>query len=83
MILKLLNKLSSVYKRINTIKENTETLLEAVMDAGIDINAEKTKCMIMYRHQNSGQNQNIRIANELFWKCGKILILGNDTNKSE
>jgi hypothetical protein len=49
---------------INTIKENTETLLEAIRDVDLEINAEKTKYMIMSRHPNSGQNQNIRIANE-------------------
>jgi hypothetical protein len=47
---------------INTIKENTEPPLEASRDGGLEINAEKTKYeyMIMSRHQNSGQNQNIR-----------------------
>jgi hypothetical protein len=47
---------------VNTIKENSETLLEASKDIGLEINAEKTKYMIMSRHPNSGQNQNIRIA---------------------
>jgi hypothetical protein len=46
---------------INTIKENKETLLEVSRDVGLQINAEKTKYMIMSRHPNSGQNQNIRI----------------------
>jgi hypothetical protein len=50
---------------VNTIKENTETLLEAGRDVGLETNTEKTKYMIMSRHPNSGQNQNIRIGNEL------------------
>jgi hypothetical protein len=49
---------------VNTIKENTETLLEASRDIDLEINAEKTKYMIMSRHPNSGKNQNIKIANE-------------------
>jgi hypothetical protein len=53
-----------LYDSINTIKENTETLLEVSRDVRLEINTEKTKYMIMSRHLNSGQNQNIRIANE-------------------
>jgi hypothetical protein len=37
----------------NTIKENTETLLEASRDIGLEMNAEKTKYMIMFRHPKS------------------------------
>jgi hypothetical protein len=51
---------------VNTIKENSETLLEARRDVCLEINAEKTKYMIKSRHPNSGQNQNIRLGNELF-----------------
>jgi hypothetical protein len=51
---------------INTIKEKTETLLEASRDVGLQINAEKTKYMIMSHHKNSRQNQNIRIYKESF-----------------
>jgi hypothetical protein len=46
--------------------------LEAIRDVGLQINAEKTKYTIMSHHQNSGQNQNIRIANELFEYVAKF-----------
>jgi hypothetical protein len=60
---------------INTIKENTESLLEASRNIGLEINSEKTKYMIMSRHTNSGQNQNIRIANEWFENVAKFKYL--------
>jgi hypothetical protein len=66
---------------INAIKENTETLLEASRDVGLEINAEKTKYMIMSRHQNSGQNQNIRIDNESFENVAKFKYFMDDTKK--
>jgi hypothetical protein len=37
---------------ISIIKENTESLLEASRDIGLEINAQKTKYMIMSRHPN-------------------------------
>jgi hypothetical protein len=57
---------------VNTITENSETLLEASRHISLEINAEKTKYMIMSRYPNSGQNQNIRIANELFENVAKF-----------
>jgi hypothetical protein len=62
---------------VNTIiRENSETLLEASRDIGLEINTERTKYMIMSGHPNSGQNQNIRIANELFENVAKFIYLG-------
>jgi hypothetical protein len=61
---------------VNTVKENSETILEAGRDIGLEINAEKTKYVIMSRHQNSGQNQNKRIDNESFEKVAKFKHLG-------
>jgi hypothetical protein len=61
---------------VNTVKENSVTLLEASRDIGLEINSQKTKYMIMSRHPNSGQNQTIRIANESFEKVAKFKYLG-------
>jgi hypothetical protein len=55
---------------INAIKENTETLLEASRDVDLEINAEKTKYMIMSCHKN------IRMDNESFENVEKSKYLG-------
>jgi hypothetical protein len=60
---------------VNTIKENSETLLVASRDTGREINAEKTKYMIISHHPNSEQNQNMT-ANELFENVAKFKYLG-------
>jgi hypothetical protein len=69
---------------VNKMKENSETLLEASRDIGLEINAEKTKYIIMSLHPNSGQNQNIRLANESFEKVAKLKYLDTTlTNQNE
>jgi hypothetical protein len=37
---------------IDTIKKNTETLIDASKEFCLDINIEKTKYMLLYHHQN-------------------------------
>jgi hypothetical protein len=39
-----------------TVKKNTETLIDASKQVGLEINAEKTKYMLLSHHQNVGQN---------------------------
>jgi hypothetical protein len=59
---------------INTIKEYIESLIEASKYVGLEINAEKTKCMIIFRHPNS-KNEKIRIATESFENVAKLKYL--------
>jgi hypothetical protein len=37
----------------NTINKNTKILLEASREVRQEVNAEKTKCMVVFRHQNA------------------------------
>jgi hypothetical protein len=45
---------------------NTEALLIASKEIGLEVNAEKTKYMVMSGDQNAGQNGYIQIGNESF-----------------
>lgn len=44
------------------MKKNTETLLHARKEDGIEVNAEKLCHIFMSRHQNKEQNQYIKAA---------------------
>jgi hypothetical protein len=51
---------------IHTIRKNTDALLVASKEIGLEVNAEKTKYMVMSRAQNAGRNGNIQIGNKSF-----------------
>jgi hypothetical protein len=68
--------INSLGDSINTIKENIQNLTDASRGVGLEINAEKTKYIIMSRHPNCEHKQNIRIANESFEKVTKFKYLG-------
>jgi hypothetical protein len=53
-------------ENIDTIKKNTETLIAAGKEVGLEINIEKTKHMLLSRRQNVGQNQDIKIGDRQF-----------------
>jgi ABC-type siderophore export system fused ATPase/permease subunit len=46
---------------IDTIKKNTEALIDASKEVGLEVNAEKTKCMLMSHHQTGGQNHDMKV----------------------
>ncbi|KAJ4450719.1 hypothetical protein ANN_02149 [Periplaneta americana] len=70
-----------------TIRENTEILLEASKAIGLEVNPEKTKYMIMSRDQNIVRNGNIKIGDLSFEGVEKFKYLGatvtniNDTRE--
>jgi histidinol-phosphate/aromatic aminotransferase/cobyric acid decarboxylase-like protein len=46
---------------IDTIKKNTEALIDASKEVGLEVNKEKTKYTLVFHYQNGDQNQDIKI----------------------
>jgi hypothetical protein len=61
---------------IDTIKKNTETLIDASKEVGLEINVEKTKYMLLSHHQNIGRNRDIKITNRSFGDVLQFKYLG-------
>jgi hypothetical protein len=60
---------------IDTIKRNTEALLDASKEVDLEVNPEKTKYMLMSRSQKIGQKNSIKIANSSFEDVAKFKYL--------
>jgi hypothetical protein len=77
-ILKILINLHNEHP-INTIKKNTETLIESSEEVDLEVNTEKTKLLSL--HQNSGKNRDINIAERCFEKEAQFRYLGTTITK--
>jgi hypothetical protein len=58
------------------MKKNTETLIDASKEAVLEVNVEKTKFMLLSRHQNIGQNWDIKIGDRSFRNVSQLNYLG-------
>jgi hypothetical protein len=59
-------------ENITNRERNTEALLQAIMEDGLEVNIEKTKYMVTFRHQNAGEELNILIANKSVENVGNF-----------
>jgi hypothetical protein len=61
---------------IHAIKRNTEALVDTSKEIGLEVNAEKTKYMVMSGDRNGGQNYNIKLDNKSFGRVEQFKYLG-------
>jgi hypothetical protein len=61
---------------IDSIKKNTETLIDASKEVGIEMNVEKTKYMLLSHHWNAGQSRGMEIENRSFESVSQFKSLG-------
>ena len=67
----------------HTVKENAEALVVATKEIGLEVNADKTKYMIMSRDQNAGRSYSMKIYNNTIERVEELKYLGTTlTNKN-
>jgi hypothetical protein len=67
----------------HTVKENAEALVVAIKEIGLEVNADKTKYMIMSRDHNAGRSYSMKIDNIFIERMEEFRYLGTTlTNKN-
>jgi hypothetical protein len=61
---------------VKTVKGNTEALVVATKEIGLEVNADKTKYLVMARDQNAGCNHSMNIDNSSIERVEDFKYLG-------
>ena len=59
---------------IHNLKENEEALVAATREIGLEVNADKTKYMVMSRDQNAGRIHSVRTDNSTYERVESLNI---------
>jgi hypothetical protein len=60
----------------HTVKENAEALLVATKEIGLEVNADKTKYMVISRDRNAGRGHSVKIDNSSIERVEEFKYLG-------
>ena len=61
---------------IHTVKENAEALVVATKEIGLEVNADKTKYMVMSREQTVGLSHSMKVDNSSIERVEEFKYLG-------
>jgi hypothetical protein len=61
--------------------DNTETVIDASKEVGLEENTDKNKYVLLSRHQNAGQNHSIKTDNKPFENVAQFKYLGTTVIK--
>ena len=66
---------------VSTVKKNTKSLVVASKEIGLEINADKTKYLVMSRNHRAGQSHNTETGNSYFESVQNFKYLGTTVKK--
>jgi hypothetical protein len=76
-------KLIVVFRNFAKAPKNSEALVFASKDIGLEINTDKSKYMVMSRDQNAGRSYNTKTDSKSFVRVEQFRYLGTKiTNKN-
>jgi hypothetical protein len=61
---------------VHTVKENADALVVATKETGQEVNADKTKHMVMSRDRNAGRSHSVKIDNSSIERVEELKYLG-------
>ena len=61
---------------IHTVKKNAEALVVATKEIGLEVNADKTKYMVMSREQAAGLSHTMKVDNSSIERVEEFKYLG-------
>jgi hypothetical protein len=61
---------------VNIVKENAEALVVATKESGLEVNADKTKYMVMFRVRIAGRDDSVKIDNSSIERVEEFKYLG-------